>query len=274
MDKNLQPVIDFIKEKEVKLDKPIVFFDLETTGLDTTKDRIVEIDAIKINPDYSTEELYHLINPEMHIPDEVTSVHDIADDDVRDKPTFAQVVEEIDNFFGSGKNRYDIGGFNITSFDIPVMVEEFKRVGKNFRYGGRKIIDAYKILVKAEPRDLKNVYKGYTGKELEGAHQAHADTAASALVAFNQLFKYGFKSIDEMFNFSHEGMVDAAGFFRRNKDNVIVFGIGKYKGRPVLDVWKEAQSSGDNSYFEKYIKVKCGSDINNHLELIINGTEK
>ena len=270
----IKPIVDYIKNNGIVLDKPIVFFDLETTGLDTMKDRIIEIDAIKINPDYTTDELYHLINPEMHIPDEASGVNDITDDDVRDKPTFAQVVDEIDAFFGSSKNRYDIGGFNITHFDIPVLVEEFKRVGKSFRYGGRKIIDAYRILVKAEPRDLKNVYKSFTGAELQGAHTAHADTTASALIAFNQLSKYNFNSLEEMSKFTNEDMIDAAGFFKRNKDGVIVFAIGKYKGQPVLDVYNEAVKSGDNSYFEKYIKVKCGSDINNHLELIINGREK
>lgn len=274
MDKILQPVIDYIKENEVKLDKPIIFFDLETTGVDTTKDRIIEIDAIKINPDYSTEELYHLINPGMHIPDEASGVNDISDDDVRDKPTFKDVVEEIDAFFGTGKNRYDIGGYNITKFDIPVLVEEFKRAGKNFRYGGRNIVDAYNVLIKAEPRDLKSTYKKFTGTELEDAHKAHNDTAASALIAFHEMSKYGLNTPAEMFKFGNDGMVDASGFFKRNKDNVIVFALGKYKGRPVVDVYNECKESNDMSYFDNYIKVKCGSDTNNHLQLIIDGTEK
>ena len=266
----IQPIVNYIKEHSVKLEKPIVFFDLETTGLDITKDRIIEFDAIKINTDYTTEELYYLINPEMHIPDEASGVNDIHDDDVQDKPKFAEVVDNIDAFFG-GKVRYDIGGFNIIHFDIPLLVEEFKRVGRNFRYGGRNIVDPYKVLIKAEPRDLKTVYKNFVGKELQGAHHAHVDTAGAAMVALMQMDKYGLNTMKEMSNFANEGMVDASGFFKRNKEGVIVFAIGKYKGRSVLDVYKNAN---DQTYFENYIKVKCGSDVKNHLNLIINEQEK
>lgn len=270
MDNLVQTLIDYIKENNVVLEKPIVFFDLETTGLDTTKDRVIEFDAVRINPDHTSEQLYHLINPEMHIPDEASGVNDISDDDVADKPKFADVVDEIDEFFG-GKVRYDIGGYNITHFDIPILVEEFKRAGKNFRYGGRNIVDAYKVLVKAEPRDLKTVYKNFTGSELEGAHRAHTDTTASALVAFKEMAKYGLNSPKEMSDFANEGMVDASGFFKRNKDNVIVFAVGKYKGRSVVDVYENAH---DEAYFDKYVKVKCGSDVLNHLNLIVSGKEK
>jgi len=270
MDNFVQPVIDYIKEHEVKLEKPIVFFDLETTGVDTTKDRVVEFDAVRINPDYTTEQLYYLIDPEMHIPDEASSVNQICDDDVKGKPKFAEVADEINEFFG-GKTRYDIGGFNITHFDIPILVEEFKRSGKNFLYGGRNIVDAYKVLVKAEPRNLKSIYKNFTGNELQGAHRAHADTAASALIAFMEMGKYGLNTAKDMFEFGNEGMVDSAGFFKRNQEGTIVFALGKYKGRSVVDVYNNAN---DKSYFENYIMAKCGSDVKNHLTLILNGKEK
>lgn len=270
MDNFVQPVIDYIKEHQVKLEKPIVFFDLETTGVDTTKDRIIEFNAVRINTDYTSDQLYHLIDPEMHIPDEASSVNDISDDDVKGKPKFAEVADEINAFFG-GKTRYDIGGYNITHFDIPILVEEFKRAGKNFLYGGRNIIDAYKVLVKAEPRDLKTVYKNFTGNELQGAHHAIQDTAAAALISFMEMDKYNLNTPKDMFTFGNEGMVDASGFFKRNKDGVIVFALGKYKGRSVLDVYN---NGNDKSYFENYIMAKCGSDVKNHLTLIIDGKEK
>lgn len=265
-----KPVIDYIKENNITLDKPIVFFDLETTGTDITKDRVIEVDAVKINPDYTTDEFYSKVNPERHIPDEASGVNNICDDDVADAPKFAEIVDKLNDFFGNGKNRYDLGGYNITTFDIPLLVEEFLRCDKSFRYGGRRIVDSYKILVKAEPRDLKHTFKNFTGTELENAHSAHSDTAASAAIAFRQMAKYGLNTVDDLAKYATENFVDASGFFRRNKDGLIVFATGKYKGRGVKELF---ESKSDENYFEKYIKVKCGSDVKNHLNLIVTGKE-
>lgn len=270
MNNYIQPVVDYIKGHQIVLDKPIVFFDLETTGVDILTDRVIEISAIKINPDYTIDEFYSLVNPERPIPEDARNVNQICNDDVKNAPKFSEIVDKIEEFFGSKKNRYDLGGYNITSFDIPLLVEEFIRCGKSFRYGGRRIIDAYKILVKAEPRDLKNVYKNFTGQELEHAHKAQSDTAASAAIAFRQMDKYGIDNLDSLAGYATNGMVDASGFFRRNQDGTIVFAMGKYKGRPVKEVYEKGE---DKTYFEKYINVKCGNDVKNHLQLILADKE-
>ena len=265
-------VIDYLKSNAgtIKLDKPIVFFDLETTGVDVQKDRVIEIDAVRINPDFSFDEYYTKVNPECHIPDDASNVNHICDDDVADSPKFSEIVDELDTFFGNGKNRFDLGGFNITKFDVPLMVEEFRRCGKSFRYGGRRIIDPYTILVKNEPRDLKHVYQNFTGEPLENAHSAHSDTAASAAIAFRQMTKYDVKTMDELSGFVTNGMVDISGFFKRNGDGAIVFAKGKYAGRLV----KELYDSGSDPNYFKYINDKCSSDVNNHLSLIVSGKEK
>ena len=264
------PVINYIKDNGIALDKPIVFFDLETTGVDVMKDRVIEIDAVRINPDYTTEEFYTKVNPECHIPDDAYDVNHICDDDVAESPKFRDIVDKLEVFFGSGKNRYDLGGYNVTGFDIPLMVEEFRRCNKSFRYGGRRVIDPYTILIKNEPRDLKHIYSDFTGEELENAHSAHSDTAASAAIAFRQMTKYGIKSMDELSGFVTNGMVDISGFFKRNGDGAIVFAKGKYAGRLVKELY---DSASDPNYF-KYINDKCSSDVNNHLSLIISGKEK
>lgn len=271
MDNLLKPIVDYIRENNIALDKPIIFFDLETTGTDITKDRVVEIDAIKINPDYTTDELYSKVNPECHIPDDASNVNQICDDDVRDSPKFRDIVDKIEAFFGnSKKTSCDLGGYNITGFDIPIMVEEFIRCGKAFKYSGRRIIDAYRILVKAEPRDLKSTYKVFTGQNLENAHTAHSDTTASAAIAFRQMKRYNVNTIDELSAYTTDGMVDASGFFRRNSAGTIVFALGKYKGRSVVEVH---QTANDQNYFDKYLNSKCGSDVKNHLNLILSGKE-
>ncbi len=263
------PVIDYIKLNNIKLDKPIVFFDLETTGVDVMKDRVIEIDAVRINPDYTTDEFYSKVNPECHIPDDASNVNSICDDDVANSPKFKEIVDELDTFFGNGKNRYDLGGYNITKFDVPLMVEEFRRCGKSFRYGGRRIIDPYTILVKAEPRDLRHVFEAFTDTPLKNAHSAHSDTAASAAIAFRQMIKYGVSTMDDLSGYVTNGMVDISGFFKRDANGTIVFSKGKYAGKPVKPLY---ESGVDANYF-KYINEKCSSDINNHLGLIISGKE-
>lgn len=260
-------LVDYLKDNNIVLDKPIVFFDLETTGTNVLEDKIIEFAAIKVNPDYSTDKYATLINPERHIPDEASSVNSICDDDVKDKPKFAEVAQVILDFM----KGCDVGGYNVMSFDIPFLIEELNRVGLKFRYSNRRIVDAFKILIKAEPRDLSHIYENFTGKPMENAHAAYDDSLASAEIAFRQMGKYNLPTVQELAAYGTEGMVDASGFFKRDKNNTIVFAIGKYKGRSVVDVYNNAN---DSYYFENYIKAKCNSDINNHLKLILEGIEK
>ena len=262
----INELVKYLKEHNIVLDKPIVFFDLETTGTDIVNDRIIEYAGIKINPDYSTDTYQTLINPERHIPDEASGINDICDDDVKNSPKFVEVAQTIQDFMAN----CDLGGYNLMSFDVPFLIEEMNRVGMKFRYGNRRVIDAFKILIKAEPRDLKSIYRRFTGNELNNAHAAASDSAAAAAIAFREMDLCGASTVDELAKYATGDMVDMSGFFKRT-DKGIVFAIGKYKGQSVLDLYNSHQ---DDYYFDKYIKAKCNSDIKNHLNLIITGVEK
>ena len=154
---------------------PLIFFDLETTGVNLFVDRIVELSVIKIMPDGSRETKTRLINPEMPIPAEATAVHHISDEDVKDAPTFRQLAHSLAIYF----EGCDLGGYNVGKFDIPMLTREFSRCGIQFSTAGRRIFDAYTIFCQMEPRNLTAAYKFFCGKKLEGAHGAAADTQAS-----------------------------------------------------------------------------------------------
>ena len=158
---------------KLNLTRPIIFFDLETTGTNVTRDRIVEFSYIKVYPDgRPEEEKCRRINPEMHIPEESTKVHHITDDDVRDCPTFRQVAKSLADIF----EGCDVAGYNSNKFDVPMLIEEFARAGISFDVAGRRFIDVQNIFHKMEQRTLVAAYKFYCGKNLEGAHSAVADT--------------------------------------------------------------------------------------------------
>ncbi|MDE6831962.1 MAG: 3'-5' exonuclease, partial [Muribaculaceae bacterium] len=171
---------------ELNLKKSIIFFDLETTGTNITKDRIVEISIIKVKPNGEEEEYTYRINPEMPIPAEATAVHHITDDDVRHEPTFKQRAKELAKIFMG----CDIAGFNSNRFDMPLLVEEFDRAGVDFDYSKAHFIDVQTIFHKKEPRTLVAAYRYYCNKELEGAHSANADTRATLEVLKAQLDRY------------------------------------------------------------------------------------
>ena len=160
---------------KLNLKRPIIFFDLETTGVDTSKDRIVEISMIKIMPDGEEIVKTRRINPGMPIPPEATAIHGISDADVADQPLFAQVAKSLEQFV----RGCDFGGFNSNRFDLPMLVEEFMRAGIDVDFKRRKFIDVQNIFHKKEQRTLVAAYKFYCDKELEGAHSAEADTRAT-----------------------------------------------------------------------------------------------
>lgn len=220
---------------ELKLERPIVFFDLETTGTNIIDDRIVELSYIKVYPDGKEESRTLRINPGRHIPAEATAVHHITDADVENAPTFEQVAKDIAQVF----TNVDIAGFNSNRFDVPLLVEELLRAGVNIDLAKSRFVDVQTIFHKMEQRTLSAAYQFYCGKELDGAHSANADTRATYEVLKAQLDRYeGLQNnIDFLSKFSTQNRnVDFAGRIIYNDKDVEIFNFGKYKGMPVAEV--------------------------------------
>ncbi len=220
----------------LKLDRPLVFFDLETTGTNIIRDRIVEICIIKLNPDGSQERKTRRINPEMHIPEEASRIHHITDEDVSQEPTFRQIAHSLYDFL----DNCDIAGFNSNKFDVPVLIEEFARAGINFNISDRKFVDVQNIFHKMEQRTLVAAYKFYCGKDLTAAHSADADTQATMEVLLAQVGKYDElgNDVQSLSEFSSGGKnLDLAARIVKNDDDVPVFNFGKHKGKPVEEVF-------------------------------------
>ena len=222
---------------KLKLKRPIVFFDLETTGVDASKDRIVEVSMIKIMPDGEEICKTRKLNPGMHIPEEATAIHGITDEDVKDCPTFAQVAKSLAQFL----QGCDFGGFNSNRFDLPLLVEEFMRAGVEVDFKRRRFIDVQNIFHKKEQRTLVAAYKFYCDKDLDDAHSAEADTLATYEVLKAQLERYPDleNDIDKLAEFSTRAeTADYAGRILFNEKGEEVFGFGKYKGRSVEEVFR------------------------------------
>jgi len=219
----------------IQLTRPLVIFDLETTGININRDRIVEISMLKVFPNGTEELRTYRINPQISIPKEASAVHGIYDEDVVDKPSFNQLAPELNSFL----EICDFGGFNSNKFDFPLLVEEFYRADIEFEINNRKFIDVQRIFHKMEPRNLTAAYKFYCDKSLENAHSAESDTIATWQVLQAQIKRYeqlpnDIKGLHEM---SGQGNnVDLAGRFVFNNENIPVFNFGKHKGRPVSDV--------------------------------------
>ena len=249
---------------KLNLTKPLVIFDLETTGLDIVKARIIQLSYIKVYPDGREERGDMLLNPEEHIPPFVTELTGISDADVKDKPTFKQVAAQLANLFGGS----DFGGFNSNGYDIPLLAEEFLRAGIDFDFSKCRMIDAMNIFRKMERRNLASAYKFYCGRKMEEdfeAHRADQDTEATYRVLMGELDKYApganpdepEKVLENNMDYLHEfskinnnvdfaGRIvwsevkDANGKPVTDKDGkpvmIETFNFGKYKGMPVADV--------------------------------------
>lgn len=220
---------------QLNLQRPIIFFDLETTGTNVTHDRIVEISLIKVLPTGEEMERTRRINPEMPIPAEATAVHHITDADVANEPTFKQIAKSLAEMF----TDCDIAGFNSNRFDIPLLLEEFHRAGIVLDMTKTRLVDVQTIYHKMEPRNLSAAYRYYCGKNLEDAHSASADTRATLEVLKAQLDRYpdlvnDVKSLSEFS--SHGRNVDFAGRLVYNDANKEVINFGKYKGQIAEDV--------------------------------------
>ena len=225
----------------LNLKKPIVFFDLETTGIDPARDRIVEISTVKVFVDGHTETKTRRLNPEMHIPAEATAIHGITDEDVADQPRFREIAKSLAAYL----EGCDLGGYNSNKFDVPVLVEEFLRAGVNVDFKNRNFVDVQNIFHKMEQRTLSAAYKFYCGKELDNAHSAEADTMATYEVLQSQLDRYPELRTDIAFlaQFSARGQAaDYAGRILYNDRGEEIFGFGKHKGRVVAEVFREEPS--------------------------------
>lgn len=226
---------------KLKLERPLIFFDLETTGTNITHDRIVEFSYIKVMPDGTEESKSRRLNPEMPIPAEATAIHHITDEMVSGEPTFRQVSKALLAIF----DGCDIAGYNSNKFDVPLLIEEFSRAGLNFDVSGRRFIDVQNIFHKMEQRTLVAAYKFYCGKNLEDAHSATADTRATYEVLLGQLERYPQleNDVQKLSEFSRSGRnVDLAGRVVLNDKDVPVFNFGKHRGKPVKEVFRREPS--------------------------------
>lgn len=226
---------------KLNLNRPLIFFDLETTGTNITSDRIVEFSYIKVYPDGTEESKSRRINPEMHIPEASTAVHHITDEMVKDAPTFRQVARALLEIFDGS----DIAGYNSNKFDVPLLIEEFARCGLNFDITGRHFVDVQNIFHKMEQRTLVAAYRFYCGKELEDAHTASADTKATYEVLMGQLDRYPDLQNDVAFlaDFSRAGRgIDLAARFVLDDNDEPVFNFGKHKGKKVKEVFRREPS--------------------------------
>jgi DNA polymerase-3 subunit epsilon len=225
------------------LKNPLIFFDLETTGINVASDRIVEISWLKIYPDGRESAQTHLVNPTIPIDPRATAIHGISDEDVKDKPSFQEMAKSLANEF----EGCDFAGYNSNKFDIPLLAEEFLRAGVDFDIRKRKFIDVQVIFHKMEQRTLTAAYKFYCRKELEDAHSAEADTRATYEILKAQLDRYEIleNDVDFLSGFSAQNRsVDLAGRIIYNDKDIEVFNFGKYKGEPVEEVLKK-----DPGYF-------------------------
>lgn len=218
--------------QELALSKPMCFFDLETTGIDICKDKIVEISILKVFPNGNKESKTWLVNPEMPIPPSSTAIHGISDEKVANEPTFKVLSSQI---YAMIKDS-DLAGFNSDRFDIPLLAEEMLRAGVDFDLKNRVAVDIQTIFHKKEERTLSAAYKFYCGETLENAHSAEADTNATYEILKAQLERYPdlSKDMKELSEYTtRKKSVDFAGFIVLDKDNEECFSFGKHKGQKV-----------------------------------------
>lgn len=247
------------------LTRPLVFIDLETTGINLATDRIVEIAIVKLNPDGSKVEKQKLINPGIPIPKTASAIHGITDEKVKDAPTFKQVANELKQFI----DHSDLSGYNSNRFDIPLLIEEFLRAGIELEMTTRRMVDVQQIFHMNEKRTLEAAYKFYCNKELTDAHSAAADASATWEVLIAQIERYSHigGTIDSILSFTgEEKLVDFARRFVFDND-VEVFNFGKYKGRPVSEVLK-----AEPQYYDWMMKSDFPLHTKQKLTEIFNRT--
>ena len=222
----------------LELNRPIVFFDLETTGINIATDRIVEISILKVFPNGNKESKTWLVNPEVKIPKEASDIHGITNEKVANEPTFKELAPKVHELI----KGCDLAGFNSNRFDVPLLAEEMLRAEVDFDLTNIKFVDVQTIFHKKEQRTLSAGYQFYCNKELEGAHSAEADTNATYEILLAQIEKYDDigNTVNELSAYSsHQKRADFAGFIQFNDNDIEIFTFGKYKNRTVLEVLAE-----------------------------------
>ena len=250
---------------KLQLTKPIAFIDLETTGINISTERIVEIAIVKISPDGTQLVKRKLINPQMPIPKASSDIHGITDEMVKDAPTFKQAANEIKQFI----DNCDLAGYNSNRFDIPMLIEEFLRSGLEFTLDGKKLLDVQKVFHMMEQRTLGAAYKFYCNKSLENAHSAEVDATATWEVLEAQVERYPQigNTVDSIVKFTGED--DIVDFARRfvKENGIEIFNFGKHKGKPVTQVLKE-----EPQYYDWMMKGDFPMNTKQKLTEILNRT--
>jgi len=256
------------------LKNPLVVFDLETTGTSVTTDRIIEAALIKIHPNGNEERQHYLINPEINISKESSSIHGITNEMVKDKPTFREIAKPLLKFL----EGCDLSGFNVIKFDLPILVEEFLRINIEFDISKRKLIDVQRVFHMMEKRTLGAAYKFYCDKDLKNAHSADADTEATWEVLKAQIEKYDGQPVfdnlgneigqitnnmDSLHELGSRNMIDLAGRMVYNDKGEEVINFGKHKGRLVSDVLES-----EPSYYDWIMKGEFPLDTKRKLTSI------
>ena len=249
----------------LKLSRPIAFLDLETTGINLSTDRIVEIAIVKIHPDGSETVKRRLVNPQMPIPKEASDIHGITNEMVKDAPSFKQVSNEVKQFL----EQCDLAGYNSNRFDWPLLMEEFLRVGLEFDLGSRRMLNVQRIYHVLEPRTLSAAYKFYCEKTLENAHSAEVDAHATWEVFAAQVGRYPQlgDSLESVLQYIGEDQI--VDFARRfvMENGKEVFNFGKHKGRPVADVLR-----AEPQYYDWMMKGDFPMHTKQKLTEILNRT--
>ena len=255
----------------LNLKNPLVIFDLETTGISISQDRIIEYSFVKIHPNQEKEVQTQRINPTIPIPHEASLIHGIYDADVADAPTFKEVAKNLAKWL----EGCDLGGFNVIKFDVPMLVEEFLRADVPFDIKNRKLIDAQKFFQQMEKRNLSAAYKFYCHKDLDNAHSAEADTLATVAVLEAQVERYDNQEVTDnlgkkigvfandmaqLHQLTFAKMVDLAGRMVYDRNGEIVFNFGKHRGKPVSEILKR-----EPSYFDWMMKGDFTRDTKRRL---------
>jgi DNA polymerase-3 subunit epsilon len=255
--------------QNLPLTRPLVVFDLETTGIDVEKDRIVQIALIRIEPGGERTTFETLVNPEQPIPPGATAVHGIKDEDVRDQPTISQIRREVEGLL----TDVDLAGFNSVNFDLPLLQAELKRAGGELDFAGVRHLDAMRIFHRMERRDLTAAYKFYCGRDLTGAHNALADTEATLEILDAQIARYEEvpAEIDDLHRFCNpdEGrFVDRKRKFKWNDKGEAEFTFGKFQGKSLNDVVADQRG---RSYLEWMLGRDFSEEVKGFLRDALGG---